>query len=121
MTIKKDLKQLIRQRMEKYGEPYTVARRQVLSASGRLCPACHATLEERPLSEMPDLDDDELDDLTDGQRSDYFMALESNDPSDWGAWTEGVVEVFCPKCEARAVTPVEELMEARRRSGRREE
>ncbi|GMU63528.1 MAG: hypothetical protein AMXMBFR34_52910 [Myxococcaceae bacterium] len=92
MTTKKDLKQLIRQRAEKTGESYTVARRHVLSRAGRLCPACHATLDERPLSEMPDLEEDALDDLTDGQRSDYFMAMESNDPRDWNAWTEGVVE-----------------------------
>lgn len=122
MTIKKDLKQLIRQRMAKTGEPYTVARRHVLNADEKLCPACSGTLEERTVVQMPDIGEDGVDGLTEGQAADYFTALESNDPGDWGEWAEEVVERYCPRCEVRAADQLEEaLIRARQRYNTREE
>jgi hypothetical protein len=121
MTTKKDLKQLIRQRMAKTGESYTLARRHVLGADQKLCPACSVALEERTVREMPDLDGYAVDDLTEGQAADYFQALDSDDPSDWGDWADDVMEKFCPKCEARRAMPLELLLRARRRSGVRRE
>ncbi|MBL8918116.1 MAG: hypothetical protein JNJ54_04575 [Myxococcaceae bacterium] len=122
MTINRDLKQLIRQRMAKTGEPYTVARRHVLNASGKLCPACSGALVERTVLQMPDIGEDGVDDLTDGQAADYFSALESNDPRDWGEWAEEVVEKFCPRCEERGAAQLEALLlRARQRPSKREE
>lgn len=120
MTTKKDLKQLIRQRMAKTGEPYTVARRHILTGDDKLCPACNGTLEERTVQQMPDLPEDGLDGLTDGQAADYFQALESDDPRGWGDWAEDVIEKFCPKCEGRSAATAE-APRARRQSNPREE
>lgn len=99
MTTKKDLKQLIRQRMTKTKESFTVARRHVLAAAGNLCPGCGRMLSERTVRQMPDLDD-HLDGLTDGQAADYMMAADSDDPRDWGDWAEDVIEKFCARCES---------------------
>lgn len=119
MTTKKDLKTLIRQRMTRTGEKYSVARQHILTASNKLCPACNTTLEERTVRQMIELPEDGLDDITEGQAADYFQALDSNDPGDWGEWAEDVVEKFCPRCEAR-IAAVNEMRRGRRSNSRAE-
>jgi hypothetical protein len=92
MTQKRRLKDLIQERMEKYGERYTTARSNVLRSQGRLCPACNGMLSAETVRQIFEPDDD----ATEGQVADYLMEVESGIGDNW---TEEVGVVWCPRCE----------------------
>ncbi len=116
MTKKSDLKTMIRARCAKTGESYVEARRQLLAKAGPLCPACGGLLTRsivRPMTEMPDLDDD----ATDGQAADWLAAHESGD---YGEWVTDIVEIVCARCDAPdTATPGASDAPARGRRSRR--
>jgi hypothetical protein len=91
------LKELITERRAKTGESYAEARRQILVQQKR-CTRCMTPLETRVAGHrLVDMAEDELDDVTDGQSSDYFDEMEN--PGIGNNWSDAVLVELCPTCE----------------------
>jgi len=93
---KKDLKALIRARMEKTGEKYAAARAHIVR-QGHPCPACSGPLSAFLVREL--IEPFEDDEWTEGQMADFYMERESGLGDNWHST---VRQWFCPKCEPQA-------------------
>lgn len=62
------------------------------------CSRCGTPLEQRIVQQRVEMEEDDLDSLTDGQRADYFGELENPDLGD--NWLQDGLIEMCPKCDA---------------------
>jgi hypothetical protein len=97
------LKELIKDRRAATGESHAEARRQIL-VQQRRCTRCKTPLQTVVAGHRQDeVSEEELDDATDGQLSDYFDEVEN--PSIGNNWSHEALVQLCPTCEE--LPPVE--------------